>query len=102
MPGPHPVIDERTQVGVNPFISTTYDTKPCPNGDLLGLRLISELWLRDETVPDRDIMTTQQYIGTRRGLLRPQRVMVVSRRLATAIEERGLSGFRLEPVNLAE
>jgi hypothetical protein len=102
VPGPHPAIDERTNVGVDPFTRSTPEEKPCPNGDLLGLNLISELWLRAGTVPDRDIMTTRQYIGTRRGLLRPERVIIVSQRLAVDLKRRGLKGLRLEPVHLVE
>jgi hypothetical protein len=102
LPGPHPVIDSRTAVGVDPFTASTPDTEPCPKGHLLGLNLVSEVRLRAETVPDQDVVATAQFIGIRRGVLRPERVIVVSRRLATAMKRRGLTGYGLEVAHLVD
>jgi hypothetical protein len=53
----------------------------CPQGHLLGLSLLSELWIRRESHDGSDLVGTRQLIGLRRGVLHPRPVLLFSPRL---------------------
>ena len=72
----------------------------CPQGHLLGLNLLSPLYVNLTQCPAADLLSTRQYISTRRGLLRPERMLVASQRFRATVAEDGLKGFRFEPAEL--
>jgi hypothetical protein len=89
-----------TRVGVNPF---DYDRKGdfrCPLGDLIGLNLLSELSIRSTTRGTNDIICTRQFIGTRRGLLRPERIILISPKVRRLLESNNLKGYGIEVTHL--
>lgn len=87
-----------TRVGIDPFDDDSEGECRCPHGDTIGLNLLSELWVsqRDFANCNGDIACTKQYVGVRRGLLRPQPLLVISPRLWRAMEEGEMKGFRVE------
>jgi hypothetical protein len=79
------VIDTlRTRTGIGPFDDDPDDEYRCPRGDLIGLNRLSEVWIHPP-VPGTDIAATRQSLGIRRGLLRPQPLILVSARLREAL-----------------
>jgi hypothetical protein len=89
-----------TRVANNPFDEDPLGEYRCPEGHLLGLNLLSPLWVNLVRCPAADLLSTRQYIGTRRGLLRPERVLVASQRFRAMVAEHGLKGFRFEPAEI--
>ncbi len=91
-----------TSIGVSPSDDDAKGEYRCRRGDTIGLGLISELWVSREDFEacQCDIAFTRQNAGTRRGLLRPRPMLLISPRLWRALEESGLKGFRVEVAHL--
>jgi hypothetical protein len=87
-----------TLVGNDPFDYDEEGQGRCPNGDLLGLNLLSEVSVKLDDCDGEDIVASKQFIGTRRGLLRPQRLIFISQRLWNIIEQERLKGERVKGV----
>jgi hypothetical protein len=68
-----------TKIGVDLFGLYQNDpNSPCPQGDLLGLNLLSTVTIQNKSSEKTDILATKEFIGTRRGLLRPRPIILVS------------------------
>lgn len=91
-----------TTTGVDPFDNDLKNEHRCPRGDTIGLNLLSELSVSasDFEKRDSDILHTAEYIGSRVGLLRPERQLIISARLFRLLRERGIKGYRAEIVHL--
>lgn len=85
---------------LTPFDEDITGEYRCPLGDLIGLARMSELCISRTSYSGSDIIATSQFIGTRRGLLRPERFLLISPKLQRAIEQQKLRGFKLEVVHL--
>lgn len=85
-----------TQVGVDPFDMDDAGRFRCPRGHVLGLNLISELWVRCREMPTDDFLATRQFIGTRRGLLRPSRLFLASSAAKELMDRERVLGLRFE------
>jgi hypothetical protein len=72
----------------------------CPLGHTIGLNLLSELSVRKEDSEEWDIALTKQMIGVRRGLLRPEPLLVCSGRLREVLLHHGVRGMAFEIVHL--
>lgn len=89
-----------TCVGIDPF---DYDEKGefrCPTGDLIGLNLLSEVSINSASRDEADIISTRQFVGTRRGLLRPERIFLISSKFRRLIESEKLRGLEVEVAHL--
>ena len=60
-----------TIIGVNPFDEDTAGQYRCLRGDLIGLFPLSEVSISRSSYNGFDIVASRQFVGTRRGLLRP-------------------------------
>jgi hypothetical protein len=89
-----------TRVGNNPFDEDVRGQYRCPLNDLVGLNLLSELSVYSSTVDDLDFVATRQFVGVRRGVLRPERLVLVSQKVRRLITEANLSGCEMEAANL--
>lgn len=90
-----------TRVGNGPFDNDPQNEGRCSRGDLLGLNLLSEVTIRAMTRGDADFVSTRQFIGVRRGLLRPERVILISPKVWRLIESEKLKGVEVELARLA-
>lgn len=75
----------------------------CPNGDLVGLRLLSELFINEKSYKNNpyDFIKTSQYVGVKRGLLRPEPLYVCSKKFYEIIKSSRVSGMEFEIVNIS-
>lgn len=89
-----------TRVGIDPFDDDEKGECRCPLGDLIGLNLLSEVSIKSASRDDVDIISTRQFVGTRRGLLRPERIILVSPKLRRLIESEKLRGLEVEVAHL--
>lgn len=85
-----------TKMGVNPFDEDTAGQYRCSRGDLIGLARLSEVSISHLSYGGFDIVASRQFVGTRRGSLRPERFLLVSPRLQQVIREEKLKGCELE------
>jgi len=72
----------------------------CPAGHTIGLNLLSELSVETNDGEDCDIAYTKQRVGVRRGLLRPERLLVISARFRELGLHQGWKGMAFEIVHL--
>ena len=89
-----------TRVGINPFDDDPKGECRCPLGDLIGLNLLSEVSICAASRGHDDVVCSRQFIGVRRGLLRPCRVIVISPKFWTLIESENLKGVDIEVAHL--
>ena len=90
----------KTRTGVNPFDEDKAGEYRCPTGDLIGLARLSEVWINRSSYAGFDIVASRQFIGTRRGLLRPERLLFISPKLRRIIEDQKVTGFKFEVAHL--
>jgi hypothetical protein len=90
-----------TKIGINPFDEDVAGEYRCPLGDLIGLARLSEVWISRASYTGLDIVASSQFVGTRRGLLRPERFLLASPKLQKVIETRKLKGYKIEVAYLA-
>ncbi len=72
----------------------------CPLGHTIGLTLLSELTVKKQEGELWDIALTNQQVGVRRGLLRPEPLLVISRQLRELILLRGVKGMTFEVAHI--
>ena len=89
-----------TRVGINPFNEDPDGQCSCPLGDLIGLNLLSEVSISAANVSGADIICSRQFIGVRRGLLRPSRVILISPKFWRLIDSESLRGDSIEVAHL--
>jgi hypothetical protein len=86
-----------TLAGIDPFDLDEPGRYRCPAGHTLGLNLLSEISVRTSTsIRSSDFALSRQYLGCRRGLLRPWRVLLVSPRVYRLVESQRLTGWEFE------
>jgi hypothetical protein len=91
-----------TRVGIGPFDDDPEGTCRCPLGDLIGLNLLSEVSISAANVSGADIICSRQFIGTRRGLLRPHRVILISPKFWRLIEAENVKSVGVEIAHLVQ
>lgn len=94
------IIVPPTVVGIDPVDADHAGRERCPNGDLLGLNLLSEVSIRADSRGMSDVVASRQFIGVRRGLLRPERVIMVSPKVWRLAVDNRLKGCEFEVVHL--
>ncbi len=95
---PVTILSPPTRFGINPFHEDPEGSYRCPLGHVLGLNILSELWIKPETWDGSDIVRTSEMIGVRRGLLVPEPLMLISARLYKLMKENNIKGYNIEIV----
>jgi hypothetical protein len=85
-----------TRAGNGPFDDDREGRYRCPLSHTIGLNLLSELFISRADFDGADIAWTKQGVGVRRGLLRPERCLVVSPRFWRLATTHGLKGMGYE------
>jgi hypothetical protein len=85
-----------TRVGIDPFDEDEKGEGRCSNGDTMGLNLLSEVSIKASTKLEIDIIGTRQFLGCRRGLLRPERQILISPRIYRLLEAEKIKGYKVE------
>lgn len=96
--GPRPTIERSTRAGETPFDLERFGR--CERGDTLGLNLLSEVYLDRAGYSGADLSETTEMIGVRRGLLRPQPLLLLSNRAFSAFRSAKLKGIGIEVAHL--
>ena len=89
-----------TKTGIHPFDEDLSDEYRCPLKDQIGLNRLSEVWISRASYNGSDIAASRQFLGRRGGLLRPERLLLISPKLRRAIEAEKLKGFKFEVAHL--
>jgi hypothetical protein len=89
-----------TRVGIDIFDDDERGECRCRQGDLIGLNLLSEVSITSTSWGNGDIICSRQFVGVRRGLLRPERIILVSPKVWWLVESEKLKGVNLEVAHL--
>ena len=85
---------EKCTNGPKSFIGEVYK---CPNGDNLGLRLLSEAFVKNNAdIEDYDFFISRQTIGVYRGLINQRHILFCSPRMRKLIIDNKIRGFDFE------
>lgn len=87
--------------GVDPFAAPESDASRCPEGHVLGLRRLTELSATESSLSPVDVQATRAAVGHRLGELRPERMLIFSRRFFESFRRSGLKGLAFEVVHVA-
>lgn len=94
-------ITQPTRTGGSIFEPDVDNRYRCSLGDLIGLNRHSEITLARDSCSALDVFSSRQFIGTRRGVLRPSREIFMSPRLRKLIVDEKLKGIGFEVAYLA-
>lgn len=73
----------------------------CPNGDNMGLNILSEAYLKsDQVLQGLDFFASKQTMGARMGLIRPTHLLFCSNRMMKLIKKNKLKGFKFEVAHI--
>lgn len=89
-----------TRVGIDPFDDDLKGECRCLRGDSIGLNLLSEVSISAASRGNADIISSRQFIGARRGLLRPRHVILISPKFWRLIESEKVKGVNIEVAHL--
>ena len=89
-------ITSRTEFGINPCDGDLAGEYRCPLGDLIGLARLSEVWLSGRTYHGQDFVASRQFVGLRRGFLRPERLLFISHKCFDILKKHKLHGLNFE------
>ena len=89
-----------TKVGIGPFDPDLAGKHRCPLGHVIGLNLISEVFLNRRSWDGSDILITRQQVGCRMGLLRPSPIVLISPRFYKILVREKIKGVRFEIAHL--
>lgn len=105
-------ISDQTRFGVNPCDFSEYDDNGpfgkreyyrCPNGDNLGLNILSEAYVKDcPGLQESDFFISRQTYGVYRGLAVPRHLLFCSPRLMQLIKDNNIRGFDFEVAHVVD
>ncbi len=90
-----------TRFGIDPFDEDVDGHHRCPFGHVSGLNQLSELWVSRGAWDGSDVVMTKDMVGTRRGLLVPTPMLLISPRLRQLLRAEGIKGYKLDVAHLA-
>jgi hypothetical protein len=99
--GPKLRVSSRTEFGIDPFDDDREGKYRCPLGHVVGLRVLSEVWVDREGVGESDISISNEFVGIKRGLLRPSRMIFVSVSAWNRLRHIGSGGWSVEVAHLS-
>ena len=75
----------------------------CPNGDNMGLRILSEVYIKTSPIlDDLDFFASKQTVGGRGGVIRQHHLFFCSNRMMRLIKENNLKGFKFEIAHIVD
>ncbi|MGO9768276.1 MAG: hypothetical protein ACLPSW_01755 [Roseiarcus sp.] len=86
----------QTRFGNKPFDEDEEGKNRCPLGHVLGLNILSELYIKKSDWDGSDFVRTVEFVGTRRGLLRPRNFMLASPKVRNLFLENKIKGAEFE------
>jgi hypothetical protein len=91
-----------TRFGIGYFEDDSLGSYVCPEHKLSGLHLISEAFVRRQTLENVDIALTDNRVGMRSGVVMPTPIIVVTPRFVQFVTANGIRGVKLEIVHIVD
>jgi hypothetical protein len=90
-----------TRFGIELF-ATAAESKEyqCPLGDVLGLARLSEAYVVRGSYHGEHLTASAQFVGVRRGLLRPERLLFISAKVWEVLDRQKIRGIGVEVAHL--
>jgi hypothetical protein len=90
-----------TRLGADPFDESSEGKCDCGEvNHVAGLNLLSEVTVKISNIDCADVFESSEFVGVRRGLLRPSRVIFLSQRFWANLIEENCKGFSVEIVHV--
>jgi hypothetical protein len=92
-----------TVIGTAPFEDPSQpnvESHYCREGDVLGLNVLSEAYLDRSSWGTYDLALSNEFVGTRGGLIRPSRLIFASPKVRDLVVREKLSGVAIEVAHL--
>jgi len=89
-----------TRFGMGPFEEEDHEGNVCPLGHVLGLNLLSELYVLRDSWSGTDFAATRQLVGCRRGVLVPRPMFLISPKVRSLFVQHKVRGFKTEVAHL--
>jgi len=93
-------LDARSQCGVRPFDPDAEGRYRCPLGHVAGLARLSEVFVSRAGWDGSDVACTTEMVGTRRGVLVPAPLLLISPKFYRLLRDGGVKGYRIEVARL--
>lgn len=93
-------VSDQSEFGIAPFKSDGDAEYVSEAGGVLGLNILSELYVEAGSFGGSDLSFTREFEGIRSGLLRPERFIVVSQNFRQLHEVEKWKGLKLEVAHL--
>lgn len=88
-----------TKTGNEPFDEDPNNEYRCSRGDLIGLNLLSELWLKRSSYDGSDVAITRQFVGKANSwILTP--LLLISPKFCRLLETEKVKGYKVEVAHL--
>jgi hypothetical protein len=92
------VFSSRTIFGISPFDLDEEGRFRCPLGHVAGLNILSQAIIERKSLTEASVYVSDKYVGIKRGLLRPWRLLFVSQALWRDLVTQGMRGWGFEVV----
>jgi hypothetical protein len=93
-------ISTQTEVGSHPFGEARIESYGCKDQHIIGLNLISEVYVERSTWNKSDVVATSKHIGVRVGLFRPARIVLCSPKFREVVLKNEIKGCSFEVCRL--
>jgi hypothetical protein len=91
---------EQTKFGKNPFDLDPEGKFRCPEHNVSGLNIVSELYIKRENWDGSDIAITRNLIGGGAANAYPMPLIIISQKLYRLLKENKMKGFKVEVAHL--
>ncbi len=85
-----------TRTGIDPFDDDPKGEYRCPYGHVVGLNLLSEVFVERKTYDASDVIRTSNLVGHRMGLLVPSPCLLISQRFYRLLKQHKIKGYKTE------
>lgn len=89
-------IASATRFGIDPFDEDNEGKYRCPNGHIIGFKILSELSVEKDSWDGSDINLTESMIGCRQGVYVPAPLITISKWLYNLLKDNNIKGFETE------
>lgn len=89
-----------TRIGIDPFNDDEKGENRCSEGDTAGLNLLSEVSISSAPRVELDVFASRQFVGVRRGLVRPERIILISQKVRRLIDSERFKGCGIDVAHL--
>lgn len=94
-------VSSQTLFGEDPFQTDRSHRHACPKGDLLGIRLVSQVFTENPLARGMDFCVSSEFVGLRSGVLRPEKLLFASPHAREVLVREKVRGCEFDVVRVS-